>query len=112
LGVLSTLKQDYYWGKNEIYYPTEPIEFNKKYFDKNYWLYFSKENYDLFYPSYGDTYPSYNGAIGMTYEQGGGGRAGLAIAGSGIFNKSTTPCSQCGFSGSTISPGNPECCSN
>lgn len=55
-------------------------EFNKKYFDKNYWLYFSKENYDLLYPSYGDTYPSYNGAIGMTYEQGGGGRAGLAIA--------------------------------
>ena len=31
LGALSTLKQDYYWGKNEIYYPTEPIEFNKKY---------------------------------------------------------------------------------
>ena len=55
-------------------------EFNKKYFDKNYWLYFSKENYDLLYPSYGDTYPSYNGAIGMTYEQGGGGRAGLQIA--------------------------------
>ena len=54
-------------------------EFNKKYFDKNYWLYFSKENYDLLYPSYGDTYPSYNGAIGMTYEQGGGGRAGLQI---------------------------------
>ena len=55
-------------------------EFNKKYFDKNYWLYFSKENYDLLYPSYGDTYPSYNGAIGITYEQGGGGPAGLAIA--------------------------------
>ena len=55
-------------------------EYNKKYFDKNFWLYFSKENYDLLYPSYGDTYPSYNGAIGMTYEQGGGGRAGLAIA--------------------------------
>jgi hypothetical protein len=55
-------------------------EFNKKYFDKNYWLYYSKENYDLLYPSYGDTYPSYNGAIGMTYEQGGGGRAGLKIA--------------------------------
>lgn len=55
-------------------------EYNKKYFDKNYWLYFSKENYDLLYPSYGDTYPSYNGAIGMTYEQGGGGRAGIAIA--------------------------------
>ncbi|CAN5370516.1 hypothetical protein BH09BAC4_BH09BAC4_46280 [soil metagenome] len=33
----------------------------------------------MFYPSYGDTYPTYNGAIGMTYEQGGSGRAGLAI---------------------------------
>jgi hypothetical protein len=55
-------------------------DFNKKYFDKNYWLYFTKENYDLLYPSYGDTYPSYNGAIGMTYEQGGGGVAGVAIA--------------------------------
>lgn len=55
-------------------------DYSKKYFDSNYWLYFSKENYDLLYPSYGDTYPSYNGAIGMTFEQGGGGPAGLAIA--------------------------------
>lgn len=49
-----------------------------KYFDANGWLYFTKERFDLFYPSYGDTYPTYNGAIGMTYEQGGI-RAGLAI---------------------------------
>lgn len=48
-----------------------------KYFDKNGWLYFTKETFDLFYPSYGDTYPVYNGAIGMTYEQGGGGAGGL-----------------------------------
>jgi Zinc carboxypeptidase len=52
---------------------------NAKHFDENGWLYFTKEVYDLFYPSYGDTYPLYNGAIGMTYEQGGGGKAGLAI---------------------------------
>ena len=44
---------------------------NAKYFDENGWLYFTKEVFDLFYPSYGDTYPTYNGAIGMTYEQGG-----------------------------------------
>ena len=50
-----------------------------KYFDANGWLYFTKEVFDLFYPSYGDTYPTYNGAIGMTYEQGGSGRAGLGI---------------------------------
>ena len=43
-----------------------------KCFDKNNWLYFTRETYDLFYPSYGDTWPTFNGAIGMTYEQGGG----------------------------------------
>ncbi|UNY98860.1 zinc carboxypeptidase [Zhouia spongiae] len=50
-----------------------------KYFDEKGWLYFTKEIFDLLYPSYGDTYPTYNGAIGMTYEQGGSGRAGLGI---------------------------------
>lgn len=54
-------------------------EYNRKYFDANNWLYFTKTSYDLFYPSYGDTWPSFNGAIGMTYEQAGGGRAGLAL---------------------------------
>ncbi|MCD9016214.1 zinc carboxypeptidase [Fulvivirgaceae bacterium QH1ED-6-2] len=48
-----------------------------KYFDENGWLYFTKEVFDLYYPSYGDTYPTYNGAIGMTYEQ--GGQRGLSI---------------------------------
>lgn len=50
-----------------------------KYFDTNGWFYFTKERFDLLYPSYGDTYPTYNGGIGMTYEQGGSGRAGLGI---------------------------------
>ncbi len=50
-----------------------------KYFDANGWLYFTRETFDLLYPGYGDTYPMFNGAIGMTYEQAGGGRAGLAI---------------------------------
>ncbi|MDX6747110.1 M14 family metallopeptidase [Polaribacter sp. PL03] len=50
-----------------------------KYFDKEGWLYFTKESFDLLYPSYGDTYPTYMGAIGMTYEQAGHGRAGLGI---------------------------------
>ncbi|WP_276368317.1 M14 family metallopeptidase [Chryseolinea sp. H1M3-3] len=52
---------------------------NAKYFDEQGWLYFTKEFFDLFYPSYGDTYPMYSGAIGMTYEQGGGGSGGLSI---------------------------------
>ncbi|HLF63030.1 MAG TPA: M14 family metallopeptidase [Saprospiraceae bacterium] len=51
-----------------------------KYFDREGWAYFTKEYFDLFYPSYGDTYPVYNGAIGMTYEQGGHGFAGRAIS--------------------------------
>jgi hypothetical protein len=49
-----------------------------KYFDANGWLYFTKEIFDLFYPAYGDTYPTYNGAIGITYEQAGGPGGGLA----------------------------------
>ena len=50
-----------------------------KYFDQNGWYYFTKESFDLLYPSYGDTYPTYVGSIGMTYEQAGHGRAGLGI---------------------------------
>ncbi len=50
-----------------------------KYFDSNNWFYFTKQFFDLLYPSYGDTYPVYNGAIGMTYEQAGSGRGGLGI---------------------------------
>ena len=50
-----------------------------KYFDQNSWLFFTKENFDLLYPSYGDSYPMYNGAIGMTYEQAGHSLGGLAI---------------------------------
>jgi hypothetical protein len=51
---------------------------NAKYFDEQGWLYFTKERFDLYYPSYGDTYPTYSGAIGMTYEKGGIG-AGLVV---------------------------------
>jgi hypothetical protein len=52
---------------------------NAKYFDQKGWLYFTKERFDLFYPSYGDTYPTYSGAIGMTFEQGGHSRGGLTV---------------------------------
>lgn len=50
-----------------------------KYFDDRGWLYFTREVFDLYYPSYGDTWPTYNGAIGMTYEQGGGPGGGTAV---------------------------------
>lgn len=52
---------------------------NAMYFDKKGWLYFTKERFDLFYPSYGDTYPSFMGAIGLTYEQAGHSLAGLGV---------------------------------
>ena len=52
---------------------------NAEVFDREDWLYFTREVFDLFYPAYGDTWPTFNGAVGMTYEQGGSGRAGLAI---------------------------------
>lgn len=50
-----------------------------RYFDEKGWLYFTREVFDLLYPSYGDTYPIYNGSIGMTYEQGGGPAGGAAV---------------------------------
>lgn len=48
-------------------------------FDKEGWRYYTKERFDLFYPSYGDTYPTFSGAIGMTYEQAGSGYANRAV---------------------------------
>jgi hypothetical protein len=52
---------------------------NAKYFDEQAWMYYTRETFDLLYPSYGDSYPTYQGAIAMTYEQAGGGGAGLGI---------------------------------
>ena len=54
-------------------------ENHAEYFDSNDWLYFSDEIFDLLYPSYGDTYPMFNGSIGMTYEQAGSSRAGTSV---------------------------------
>ena len=51
---------------------------HSRYFNKNNWLYFTKEHFDLLYPGYGDTYPIYNGAIGMTYEKAGGAAGGIS----------------------------------
>lgn len=54
-------------------------ENHASYFNKNGWLFFTKEVFDLFYPSYGDTWPTFQGAMGLTYEQGGGGYGGLGV---------------------------------
>jgi zinc carboxypeptidase len=38
-------------------------------FDRRGFAYFSREVYDSFYPGYGESWPIFHGAIGMTYEQ-------------------------------------------
>lgn len=50
---------------------------NSAAFDRNKWDYYVRDVFDAFYPGYWDTYPSLNGAIGMTYETDGGGFKGL-----------------------------------
>jgi hypothetical protein len=46
-------------------------------FDRYGWMYYSRDVYDLYYPGYYDTWPSLNGAIGMTFESDGGGYRGV-----------------------------------
>ncbi len=65
------------WQRN---FQTMIGENNAKHFNDESWLYFTGEVFDLFYPSYGDTWPTFNGAIGMTYEQ-----AGHSSGGSGVI---------------------------
>ena len=38
-------------------------------FDQRGWAYFIREVYDSFYPGYGESWPIFQGSIGMTYEQ-------------------------------------------
>ncbi|MBX7185810.1 MAG: hypothetical protein K1Y01_11760 [Vicinamibacteria bacterium] len=38
-------------------------------FDERGFGYFIRENYDSFYPGYGESWPIFNGSVGMTYEQ-------------------------------------------
>lgn len=48
----------YLFGKN-----------NAAWFDRYGINYYTRENFDYFYPGYGDSWPGYYGSIGMTYEQ-------------------------------------------
>jgi hypothetical protein len=75
-------------GPNATYYfapPMEPINknvpaniahwwdvfaaANAAAFDAHGWPFFRHESFDEFYPSYGDSWPILNGAVGMTYEE-------------------------------------------
>jgi hypothetical protein len=67
-------------------YPDHILEWGKRFgqgnaraFDQFGWAYYTGEAFDLFYPGYGDSWPSLTGAVGMTYEQAGHGAAGIAI---------------------------------
>lgn len=42
---------------------------NATWFDKFRFDYFTRENYDSFYPGYGEEWPLFHGSISMTYEQ-------------------------------------------
>lgn len=46
-------------------------------FDRYGWMYYSRDIFDFFGPFYWDSWPSLNGAIGMTYETDGGGWKGI-----------------------------------
>jgi hypothetical protein len=50
---------------------------NAAQFDARNWDFYVRDIFDLFYPGYWDSWPSLNGATGMTYETDGGGWKGL-----------------------------------
>jgi len=67
-------------------YPQHILEWGRRFgqgnaraFDQFGWAYYTGEAFDLFYPGYGDSWPSLTGAVGMTYEQAGHGSAGIAV---------------------------------
>lgn len=50
---------------------------NAAQFDARNWDFYVRDVFDLFYPGYWDSWPSLNGATGMTYETDGGGFKGI-----------------------------------
>ena len=48
-------------------------------FDARGWRYYTAEAFDLYYPGYGDSWPTFQGAVGMTYEQAGHGFSGSTV---------------------------------
>jgi hypothetical protein len=60
-------------------------------FDRYGWMYFVRDQFDLYYPGYWDTWPSLTGATGMTYEtDGGGGRGSSGGARTARCSRSAT----------------------
>jgi hypothetical protein len=52
---------------------------NAEAFSERGWLFYVGETFDLFYPGYGDAWPTLRGAIGMTFEVAGGRSAGKLV---------------------------------
>lgn len=48
-------------------------------FDAQGWRYYKGDEFDLYYPGYGDSWPTFQGATGMTYEMAGHSRGGTII---------------------------------
>ncbi|KXX67874.1 M14 family zinc carboxypeptidase [Flammeovirga sp. SJP92] len=63
------------WQKKYQKIASEKYE---SYFKTQDWEYFTRKVFDLLYPSYGDSWTCFNGAVGFTFEQGGHGVAGLS----------------------------------
>ena len=53
---------------------------NANAFTQHNWAFFVSDRYDFFYPGYGDIWPTFHGAVGLTYECAGGPRGGTAYA--------------------------------
>lgn len=60
-------------------FQTTLAENHAKYFDAEGWFYYTGQSFDMMYPSYGDSFSTFSGAIGLTYEQAGHGYAGLGV---------------------------------
>lgn len=78
----------YFFGPSADPIHKEVTDWQKKYhrissekyqafFKEQEWKFFTEKVFDLLYPSYGDSWTCFNGAVGFTFEQGGHGVAGL-----------------------------------
>jgi hypothetical protein len=48
-------------------------------FDRQSWMYYVRDQFDLFYPGYWDSWPALQGATGMTFETTAGGKEGTRL---------------------------------
>ena len=87
---------------------------NAEAFDARGWRYFAGEEFDLYYPGYGDSWPAFQGATGMTYEMAGHSAGALSAlrkdgtiltSANGFASTSRRRWPHCARRGRTGSPG-------